>query len=219
MDQKDGFFVSQYMLGVDLGETQDYTAIAVVRQLKNPATGQMALEVPQIERVPLNTRYTDIAEYLKSLLQSSQISGKMMGQPTGAWDAPRDGAEMIVDFTGAGQSVRQIFQDANLDVDGLCHMLPAKITAGSHVGAAGGYHTIPRPEIFSALEVAFQNETLKIADTLEYGPILRNELLNLRHRITPKGKDTVESWREKEHDDLVFALGLAVCWLANYRRD
>jgi hypothetical protein len=34
-------------------------------------------------------------------------------------------------------------------------------------------------------------------------------------RITPEGNETMESWRESEHDDLVLALALA-CWTAEW---
>ena len=33
-----------------------------------------------------------------------------------------------------------------------------------------------------------------------------------KRRITPAGNETMASWREADHDDLVLALALAVWW-------
>ena len=39
---------------------------------------------------------------------------------------------------------------------------------------------------------------------------LTSELLNFKVKITTVGNETFESWRERDHDDLVLALACAL---------
>ena len=69
----------------------------------------------------------------------------------------------------------------------------------------------------SVLQVVFQTERLRIASSLPLRPILIDELLNFRAKVTTTGNNTFEAWRESVHDDLVLALAIAV-WYAERSR-
>jgi ribonuclease D len=51
---------------------------------------------------------------------------------------------------------------------------------------------------------------LKVAQKLELGPILQQEMLNFKQKIDPiTAHDSYSAWREQDHDDLVLAVALA----------
>jgi hypothetical protein len=52
---------------------------------------------------------------------------------------------------------------------------------------------------------------LKIAQDLEEGETLVQELLGMERRSTAAGREQYGTWRAGAHDDLVFAVALA-CW-------
>ena len=47
---------------------------------------------------------------------------------------------------------------------------------------------------------------------------LIQELSNFKVKITTKGNDTYEAWREGQHDDLVLSVALA-CWYGENTQD
>lgn len=67
--------------------------------------------------------------------------------------------------------------------------------------------------LVSNLQVLLGNGTLLFADGLEMKNLLIAEITNFKVKLTTKGHDTYEAWREGDHDDLVFSLALT-CWAA-----
>jgi len=55
----------------------------------------------------------------------------------------------------------------------------------------------------------FENQALTIASKLELAETLQNELASLTVKFSAAGNDTISTWRESDHDDLVFAVALA----------
>ena len=62
----------------------------------------------------------------------------------------------------------------------------------------------------------FQNGRLKIAAGIPDAAVLVDELLSYRVTISENGHDSYGPWRERAHDDLLFALVLAA-WTAENR--
>ena len=58
-----------------------------------------------------------------------------------------------------------------------------------------------------------QTKRLKVASALREARILIQELSTFKVKITLAGNETFEAWRERDHDDLVLALAVAV-WYA-----
>jgi len=72
------------------------------------------------------------------------------------------------------------------------------------------FYRVPKRNLVSALQVALQSGTLKIAEGLELAQVLRRELLNFRVKVNiATAHDSYEAWREGDHDDLVLAAALA----------
>jgi hypothetical protein len=203
-----------YYVGLDLGQSQDYTALAVVQKVPtyDKQTGKHAseLHLKHLERYPLKTPYTDIADQVKNLLTGdpfttpAYLNGRIAKPIT----------ELLVDKTGVGVAVTDLLKERHLNY------IAVTITGmGQKVNRTGTReYSVPKQDLVSALEVPFHKGTLKVAKGLEGWPKLREELLNFRRK---QNKVTAhiryEHWRESDHDDLVLAAALA-CWKATYKR-
>jgi hypothetical protein len=183
-----------FYVGLDLGQSADYTALAVVEDTSP------GLHLRHLERYQLRTPYTDIADNVAALMRDPALSGKR-------------GAELIVDETGVGKAVVDMFRERKL------YFRPVTITGGdvAREGAIkerGKSYRVPKRDIVGALEVPFHNGTLKVAEGLVLWPTLREELLSFKRKINLRtAHDSYEHWRESDHDDLVLACALA-CWWA-----
>ena len=140
-----------------------------------------------------HTLYPDVADRVEALLDSPQLKGK---------------AELVIDTTGVGPAVADLFSKRGRSFKAV------KIHGGDAETCEEGTYRVPKRNLVSALQVALQTGTLKIASSLELAEVLREELLNFRIKINiATGHDSYEHWREGDHDDLVLASALAV-WSA-----
>jgi len=202
-----------FYVGLDLGQSADYTALAVVQSVARefPNGGvEKRLELRHLERYPLRTLYPDIAERVAALMEDEQISPWEYAPQTMRYF--RRVPELIVDNTGVGPAVTDLLKKRGL------HFRAVTITGGDKVNAVGGRHyRVPKRDLVGALEVPFHTGELKVAEGMELWPALKKELLNFRRKINLQtAHDSYEHWRESDHDDLVLASALA-CWWARRR--
>jgi hypothetical protein len=203
-----------YFVGLDLGQSADYTALAVVQKVPtyDQQTGKHSseLHLKHLERYPLKTPYTDIADQVKSLLSGPPFTDDIRY----GFRIRKARTELIVDKTGVGLAVTDLLKERRLG------FIAVTITGlGQKVNRhATKEYSVPKQDLVSALEVPFHKGTLKVAKGLQGWPKLREELLNFRRK---QNKTTAhisyEHWRESDHDDLVLAAALA-CWKATYKR-
>ena len=177
--------MTSFYLGLDLGQAQDYTALAVLEKQEKE------YHVRHLERPKLGTPYPAIVEQVQNLLKSDQLWGR---------------TALVVDKTGVGAPVVDMFRKAGL------RPVAITITGGNSVSKDGdGYH-VPKRDLVSTLQVLFQAGRLKVAAELPEARLLVEELLNFKVKINVKtAHDSYEAWREGIHDDLVLAVSLA-CW-------
>lgn len=180
--------MSEYIVGVDLGQVQDYTALTIVEKTNNDI--EPLYQLRYIERFPLHTSYPNIVEKVKKYIHSF---------------VSEDRVYLVIDSTGVGLGIRDMFIKENLYPIGIT------ITGGSEVNHDGYNYKVPKRDLVTCLQILFQTERLKIAKNLRYVDTLVQELVNFRVKITTKGNDTYEAWREGQHDDLVLSVALA-CW-------
>jgi len=189
-----------YFIGIDLGQSQDYTAISVVERadiITGPRSHMTyewprdrVLTVRHLERFPLGTPYPDIIQAICRLARNPILAGS---------------SQIVIDGTGVGAPV----------IDMLRRERPGPIihtvilTAGSGHKRVGDTHHIPRSEVLGRLESAFQNRRLKISKHLPDSQHLFLELQNLRRKFKGTGFETIQPERDADHDDLVFATALA----------
>jgi len=177
--------MNKFYFGLDLGQSQDYTALAVIE-----AKRKSQLHLRHAKRYELGTPYPDIVTDVAALLKRQEVGS-----------AP----ELVVDGTGVGAPVVDMFHKAGL--------LPyvVKIHGGDKVNSDGLEYRIPKRDLASCLQVYLQEKRLKIAAALPLADILIGELLNFKVKISEKGHDSYEAWREGDHDDLVIAVAMP-CW-------
>jgi len=210
------YVLERYLVGLDLGQAQDYTAIATVKQLKHQKTGALHYEVVGLERPPLGTPYGAIVDYVIGMLKSTTLSGKCLGQSMGI-GAPKEETELVVDATGCGRPVVDMLKDKG--APDYAHLVPCTITGGVAVTTTGGMYGVPKRSLVTSLQILYQDGRIKVSNGLELGSILAQELLNFKAKINPAtGNDSFEAWREKDHDDMVLAVALAVWWADTYRK-
>ena len=112
-----------------------------------------------------------------------------------------------MDQTGVGKPVVRLFSQADLKIT----VRPVIILAGHDSGYHDGCFHIPKRELASALQLTLQGRRLKISEQLEHAQALASELQTFRMKASPLLDDT-NAWREREHDDLDFAVGVAIWW-------
>ncbi len=212
--------MDSYIVGLDLGQAQDYTAIAVVQRIMPPWPEGQPRSVPfsmgsayrgmmpvkdtrkatyhlgHLERYPLGTRYPAIVAAACDLMRRAPLTRE---------------TPLVADYTGVGRAVVDMFTGTGV------RPIALTITGGDEVIRDGNYHVkVPKRDLVSTLDVLFQSERLRIAEDLEAAPIFVNELLNFRRKVDLKtAHDSYEAWRESIHDDLVLAVAMA-CWYGEH---
>lgn len=194
-----------YVIGVDLGTKQDYSAIVLTRRVERvqpsralPGTWQeqteerylySTYEVPLIERPALGIDYGDVIGAVERVTQLPQL-----------W---RQNVSIVVDATGVGYPVLQQMYSRGLPVVGVT------ISSGTSVGQTQGGYTVPKRDLVTSLQVVYQARRIKIASRLPMAPALQEELQSFHHAVTAARNETWDA-KSGKHDDIVLALALAV---------
>jgi hypothetical protein len=183
--------LSNFFVGLDLGQAQDYTALMVLEQVQQDS--QRHYHLRHIERFPLGTSYPAIVERVRAMLQAEPLAGDVT---------------LLVDKTGVGAPVVDMFKTAGLSPVAIT------ITGGDSVAQDSDGYRVPKRDLVSALQVLLQGGRLKIAASLPLARVLQQELLSFKVKINvATAHDSYGAWREGEHDDLVIGVALA-CWYA-----
>ena len=218
-----------FIVGLDLGQSQDYTAIAVVERVLPPLrkplipyqpvtyygagetynlsgaprTGVVAVSLPPVDTRPASYHVRHLERPpLGTKYPTIVVRVKIL-----LASAPLTlRTPLVIDRTGVGRPVTDLFEGQGLRPYAIT------ITGGDEVIKDGAHHTkVPKRELISTLVAVFQTERLKIAAGLTEGPALVNELTNFKVKVNlATGHDSYEAWRESVHDDLVLAVAMAV---------
>jgi hypothetical protein len=184
--------------GLDLGKLKDFTAFAGVRRVVAPGASEATYYVQQLHRFPRGTLYLDISAEVGKWMKAS----------------PWKDAELIVDMTGVGVSVVEMLEKQRIPKG----INPVMITGGFAVTRRpGGGWNVARNELCSAVQAVLSGRRLHIATGLDLARDLNKELKAFVDRPpSTAGADAIE-WRDstKQHDDLVFAVALAV-WFGEH---
>ena len=186
-----------YLLGLDLGQARDYSALAILERVWKPhPDGAGRLEahyaLRHLQRWPLHTSYTAVAADL----------AKLVCLPPLQWPV------LVIDQTGVGQAVVDFLAEKQL----AAALERVVITSGQQISrsACGNWH-VPKKKLITCLLGLLKSRRLQLAAVPER-PALIQELLAFRVKITAAANETFEAWRERDHDDLVLAVALAVWW-------
>jgi hypothetical protein len=194
-----------FYVGLDLGQSNDYTALAVVEKTKAGETDDATdLHLRHLERYPLRTPYPEIVARVAALVEDPQLRNTYLNRRLGRRILEKP--ELFVDATGVGRPVVDLFKERGLRYKAIT------ITGGNKVTSVAGGYGVPKRDLIGGLEVPFHSGRLKVAAGLRLWETLRAELQTFRRKVSlTTGMDTYEHWRESDHDDLVLAAALA-CW-------
>lgn len=229
-----------YVVGLDLGQRRDYTALAVLEvqvfiasalreQLYRThnwelATGWQAPSALPHDAValalhdtrnrwpgrpPLALRHL---ERWRDVPYPEQIARvlQLLGTPP----LSTLGAFLVIDATGVGQPLVDMFREAGLTKEEAVAVL---IHGGSQVTWPRGAVGAPKRDLVSAVQRVLAEGRLHISTSLAHTDTLVKELENFKVTINPTtAHDSYSAWREADHDDLVLAVALACWWRDRY---
>ena len=226
----------RYSVGVDLGQASDYTAIAVLEKTIIPPStalfspvgespsnrlveGDTAFDLVYLKRPKLGTPYDVIAKRVADLICELEPQGGFgeLGQVT-----------LSVDGTGVGRGVVDML-DTEFKRRGTTSKATPRVdfrrvsVTGSQTqlkipDRANGYFSVPKKDLVFPAVAAFQQGKIRIAKGIKDRDALVAELRNYKRTTNiATGNMAFEPWRESDHDDLLFALCLAL-WGWQQRR-
>lgn len=185
------------VIGVDLGQKEDYTAIAVLQVRPEEQGSKQLLEIVALKRLPIGTPYPAVVETLLEMRRNPQLRQ----------------ADLVVDATGVGRPVVDYLWKSGLSPVAI------SIHGGDSVSSSRERYLelkVPKRDLVANLQVLVQNKRLRLNPRVPNAKVLANELQNLRVRIDPRtAHDSYGAWREGEHDDLVLAVAIAA-WYARH---
>jgi hypothetical protein len=202
-----------FVIGVELGQVSDVTAIAVVESLTLPflrteeireerwvslrpvyqgPDGKEVREHPPVnfalrhlERIPAGVSYPEIVGRVQAL------HGQLRKPVT------------VLDGTGVGKAAVELFRKSGF------YASVFTLIAGDQMIQDGSNYRIPKRDVISSTQVLLQTGRLKIARSLPHAALLARELVNFRFKVAHNGPEDALDWREGPDDDLVLALAIA----------
>jgi hypothetical protein len=190
---------SQCIVGLDIGQRIDYSAIAVldcveeVTGFRDPATYEFlrhrTIALRHVERIRLGTAFASVVDRV----------GEIVSHPALA------GCTLVVDATGVGAPVVELLRAAKLP----CRLIPAQITGGLDESSDGVYYRVPKRDLVTGLQVLFDRWPFEIqADTPGVDALIQ-ELVGFKATSWINGNMRFGGAK----DDLTMALALAWWWM------
>src|ERR1035438_4240226 len=124
--------MSEFYVGLDLGQARDFTALAVVERVAMKGEWDLATwthrkvlvqRLRHLERIALGTPYPDVVRRVVGVMGS--LTGKR---------------QLIVDATGVGRPVVDMLRAEGMD----CWILPVMVTSGHGEAREKGYYKVPK---------------------------------------------------------------------------
>lgn len=185
--------MASFTVGLDLGQANDFSALAVVehvwRYAPNSTDGVRIrhFEVVALRRWDLGTPYPRIVQDVAE----GMVSGRLGGQSV-----------LLFDATGVGRAIGDLFNEQ------------------WRAGRMGAYPPIAvtftqesKADMVSTVLVAAQRGRLHIANRLPLASVLEEELTRFRQKIRASGSTSIDYGGGTEgHGDLATALFLALKW-------
>jgi hypothetical protein len=188
--------MTDYYVGLDLGQTTDFTALAILERVAQD--DETIYKLRHVQRFHLGTDYTAIIQVVSKLVNTKPLDGC---------------STLVIDQTGVGRPVVDMFRKSTISAP----IIPITITSGNKVSRTddGGFH-VPKKELVTCLQLLLQNHQLQIPTSLPDARLLTRELLNFQVKITPSANEVFGT--SGQHDDTVLAVALA-CWFAERGRE
>ena len=183
---------------LDLGQTTDPTAYAILRQSDKQPYNYL---VQWLIRFDLRTPYPDIVRYVVEQHSRPEAHG----------------IPLAIDATGVGRPVVDMFAEAQVDA----HIVPITITGGNSWSRTDlGEYRVPKNDLVGVLLSLLPADRLRVVARLgirklvlgeNLSALLISEMQDFRTKIS-KAAHEIYAAREGKHDDIVLAVAMA-CWL------
>jgi hypothetical protein len=162
-----------------------YQQLDRLRRTERP---RPAFVIQHLERIPLGTRYHDIARYVRTMVEDERL---------------RERINLCVDAGGVGDVVAEELEHVGL-VDFV------RVISGHHEGAKNTFYNrvVAKATLVGNLEVAFQNGQIRFNPDVPYAEAFTRELEAFQYHITPAGNETYKTL-SGEYDDLISSAALA----------
>jgi hypothetical protein len=176
-----------FYVGLDLGQSQDYSAACVLEA--QGETGAYSYDVRYLEQLPLGTPYPRVVDAIRTLVARPPLLGQV---------------ELIIDQTGVGRPIYDMFVEAGLCPVGIT------ITGGvSYHGESAHQYHVAKILLVGTVQKFLQSGRLRIGARLAHASTLQQELRDFRVKVT-KAANEVYSAREGQHDDLLLSVACAL---------
>jgi hypothetical protein len=204
--------LKDYIIGVDLGQSQDYSALTVLRrqwwrpgEKPTPEKASLWHEIPMLVRWELGTEYPRIVQNIVEIYKQVWSRSKFNEPPA-----------LVVDQGGPGRPVMDLLRKVKLPPDGS-RMMPVGVmlTGGASVSERTDDMSVPQRDVCSALVVAAQSGDLKVASSLELADEFEKELQAFGYDIKRKSGKLRYEAQGTAHDDLVLSASLALWYSTN----
>lgn len=190
----------EYVIGLDLGHLHDYTALVILeRFMRIKEIGGKKIRMPsflerQSRRFELPTSSETVIKDVLDIIRALEPLGRV---------------KLCVDRTGIGLPTFQLFE-SYLPLDKLIGIVFGK--RDTEETRHGHVWYVPKINLESAVALVIEQDRLRISKEYPASITLFKELRDYVPSAARRGDTQDVPWREKEHDDLVFALACAVWW-------
>ena len=200
------------VVGLDIGQQADYSALSIlevvkttlvhtdpIRRLeKHLVEGKPNYNLRYLERLPVGMAYPDQVERVCEIMRNSVFRKR--------------NRHLVIDVTGVGRPIFDLF------AKGSMAPIAVLIHGGNNVTSQGRQYNVPKRMLVFTGKAVLQTGRLRVPSTLKLKDTLIRELQNMRVKIDPAtAHDSYVSWREREHDDLVLSLCIAL-WYVEQRQ-
>jgi hypothetical protein len=171
-----------YLCGADLGQSMDPTAIIVLHATHAPletwTTNEVThtikqdikhrFDVVHAERMPLGTSYPDIVAHIREVLARPPL---------------RDDCDLVIDESGVGRAVGDMFDQAGL------RPIRVAITAGADATRLEGARrwSVAKSLLISGVDARLHSGELRFAAKLTEANALAEELKDFQRHLTSAG--------------------------------
>src|SRR5215208_316908 len=229
------YYPREFTVGVDIGQRVDYTGMVVLRKTVVPPETAMFSPVGES---PANRLVEGSIKY--DVVYAKRVKDRRLTQtarevfdrvvklaPQGAF-GEKGRISVACDGTGLGRTVIDVFRDEMDSRRRRREYLPeidfrpvnwrGSNETMQRPKREGDYWPVPWAQAVYPTVVAFEEDIIRIGRVHDKEQLM-HELTHFRMKKpkTPGGPEKYESFRQKDHDDLLAALTLAYwCWW--YRR-
>jgi len=187
--------MKDFIISVDLAQVNDFTAITIIEKVSQKGSPK-EYHLRHIERPERGTTYPRIVDRINELVNTEQLK--------------KERKTVVIDITGVGRPVWDLLQNSHI----AAKTKGITITGGNTVIENRDIYSVPKRDLITSLQVAFQNGQLQIANGLPEADNLVRELNNFKVKININGHDQYEAWREGVHDDIVLSVAMGVWYAA-----